>query len=131
MTKVYKRDRGDLLAGADVLIVGLFSAKQKDYEAVMEATATLATARGAQVLDRIAQRRGVSDGGGAAVMARPFSRRTLLREGKVREIAQRCQADGIGAVVLVNPLTDRQRQILEEHFGCPVLTRSDLEPAAA
>jgi 50S ribosomal subunit-associated GTPase HflX len=130
MTRVYKSDRGDVLAGADVLIVGLFSAKQKDYEAVIDAIATLATARGAHVLDRIVQRRGVSDGG-VAVMARPFSRRTLLRAGKVREIAHRCQADQIGAVIVVNPLTNRQRHILEEQLGCPVLTRTDLEPAAA
>lgn len=126
MAKVYKSGRQDHLAGADVLIVGLFSAKQKDYEAVMDAAAALATARGARVVGRIAQRRGVSDGG-VAVMALPFSRRTVLTAGKVREIARRCQVDRIGAVVLVNSLTDRQRLILEEQFGCPVLSQAELE----
>lgn len=126
MGKVYKSGRQDRLAGTDILIAGLFSAKQKDYEAVMEATAALATARGARVVARIVQRRGVSDGG-VAVMGRPFSRQTLLGPGKIREIAQRCQDERIGAVVLVNTMTDHQRLILEGRFGCPVLSRTELE----
>ena len=121
MGTVYKSGQ-DRLAGADILIAGLFFAKQKDYEAVMEATTALATARGA----RIVQRRGVS-GGGVAVMGRPFSRQALFGAGKVREIAQRCQDDRIGAVVLVNAMTDHQRLILEARFGCPVHSRTELE----
>lgn len=126
MGKVYKQARRDRLAGADVLIVGFFSAKQKDYEAVMEATATLAAALGARVAGLVAQRRGVSDGG-VAVMGRPFSRQTLLRPGKVRELAQRCRAERIGAVVFVNALSDRQRLILEARLGCTVVHRGELE----
>jgi 50S ribosomal subunit-associated GTPase HflX len=126
MAKVYKSSRRDRLAGADVLIAGLFSAKEKDYEGLVQATAALATARGGRVLGRIVQRRGVSDGGVAA-MTRPFSRQTVLTAGKIREIAQRCQADQIGAVVFVNVLTERQRLILERRFGCPVLSRIELE----
>jgi 50S ribosomal subunit-associated GTPase HflX len=126
MGKIYKRGRQDRLAETDVLIAGLFSAKQKDYEVVMDAIAALATARGARVVGRIVQRRGVSDGG-VAVMGQPFSRQTLLREGKIREIAQRCQDDLIGAVVLVNAITEHQRLILEERFGCPVLSYTELE----
>lgn len=126
MAKVYKSSRRDCLAGADVLIAGLFSAKEKDYEGLVQATAALATARGGRVLGRIVQRRGVSDGGVAA-MTRPFSRQTVLTAGKIREIAQRCQADQIGAVVFVNVLTERQRLILERRFGCPVLSRIELE----
>jgi hypothetical protein len=104
MAKVYKTGRQDRLAGTGVLVAGLFSAKETDYEAVTEATAVLSTARGARVLGRIVQRRGVSNGGVAA-MARPFSRQTVLTLGKIREIARRCQADQIGAVVFVNSLT--------------------------
>lgn len=126
MAKVYKSSRHDHLAGADVLVVGLFSAKEKDYEAVIETVAALATARGARVLGRIIQRRGVSDGG-VASMTRPFSRQTLLTAGKIREIARRCQTDQIGAVLLVNTLTDHQRLILEGRFGCPVLSRTELD----
>jgi 50S ribosomal subunit-associated GTPase HflX len=126
MGKVCKSSRQDRLAGTDILIAGLFSARQKDYEAVLEATAALATARGARVVGRIVQRRGVSDGG-VAVMGRPFSRQALFGAGKVREIAQRCQDDRIGAVVLVNAITDHQRLILEERFGCPVLSHTELE----
>ena len=62
-------------------------------------------------------------------MARPFSRRTLRRGGKIREIAQRCHDDEIDAVVLVNDLTERQRLILEGQFGCPVFSRAELEQA--
>lgn len=126
MAKVYKSGRQDRLAETGILIAGLFSAKEKDYEAVIAATAALATARGARVLGRIVQRRGVSDGGVAA-MTRPFSRQTVLTAGKIREIARRCQADQIGAVVFVNALTDRQRLILEGQLGCPVLSRTELE----
>lgn len=60
-------------------------------------------------------------------MRRPFSRQTLLGAGKVREIAERCQDGQINAVVLVNTVTDRQRQILEGRFGCPVLSSGELE----
>jgi 50S ribosomal subunit-associated GTPase HflX len=126
MGKVYKSSRKDPLAGAEVLIAGLFSAKQKDYESVMESTAVLATASGARVVGRIVQRRGVSDGG-VAVMGLPFTRQTLLGTGKLREIAQRCHEDRIGAVVLINAMTDRQRLTLEARFGCPVLSRTELE----
>lgn len=126
MTRVYKSSRQDRLAGAGVLIAGLFSGREKDYEAVVEATAALITARGGRVLGRAVQRRGVSDGGVAA-MTRPYSRQTLLTAGKIREIAFRCQADGIGAVVFVNALTDHQRLILEGRLGCPVLSRAELE----
>lgn len=126
MAKVYKRSRRDILKGADVLIAGLFSAKQKDYEAIMDTTAALVTAAGARVVGRVTQRRGVSDGG-VALMGRPLSRQTLLRAGKIREIAKSCQDDQINAVVLVNAITEHQRLTLEERFGCTVLSRTELE----
>lgn len=138
MGKVYKsagqsagQNAGpDRLAGTGILIAGLFSAKQRDHEAVMTATAALATARGAHVVGRVVQRRGVSHGG-VAVMDRPFSRQTLFGAGKVGEIAELCRNDRIGAVVLVNTLTDRQRRNLEARFGCPVLSRAELEQPTA
>ncbi|NUP49993.1 MAG: hypothetical protein HOW97_22175 [Catenulispora sp.] len=130
MSKVYKNAGPDRLAGADILIAGLFSAKRKDHEAVMTATAALATARGGRVVGQVVQRRGVSHGG-VAVMDQPFSRQTLFGSGKVREIAELCQRGRIGAVVLVNALTDPQRRTLEARFGCPVLSRAELEPPNA
>lgn len=125
MAKVYKSSAQNCLTGADILIAGLFSAKDKDYEAAMVTTANLATARGAHVVDRIVQRRGVSDGGVLA-MTRPFSRQTLLIAGKVREIVLLCHERHIGAVVFVNALTARQSQILADKFGCPVFSHADL-----
>jgi 50S ribosomal subunit-associated GTPase HflX len=60
-------------------------------------------------------------------MAWPYSRHMVLGAGKVREIAERCQADHIGAVILVNALTDHQLLILEERCGCPIFSRVELE----
>ena len=73
--------------GADVVLVGYFSAKQKDFEALMASAATELAAHGARVVVQIVQRRGVSDGG-VQKMGLPYSSRTLLSYGKVREVAQ-------------------------------------------
>ncbi|MFI6493940.1 hypothetical protein [Streptomyces sp. NPDC050564] len=45
------------------MIVGDFSAKEKDAIELMDAAAAQLTASGARVVGRIVQRRGVSDGG--------------------------------------------------------------------
>ncbi|MEU8364063.1 hypothetical protein AB0C27_49395 [Nonomuraea sp. NPDC048882] len=64
-------------------------------------------------------------------MSRPYSSRTLMSTGKVREIAQeRAEADAT-AVVFFNPLTGRQRTVLSELLGCPVFSRADLQPPGA
>lgn len=117
---------GNLLPEVDVFIAGLFSANVRQHEAIMDATAALATARGARVVGRVVQRRGVSHGG-VATMTWPYSRQTLFGAGKVRELADRCRAERVGAVVVVNALTEHQRLILEERLGCAVLSRADLE----
>ncbi|MEV0303036.1 hypothetical protein [Streptomyces prasinus] len=49
--------------GTDVVLVGYFSAKQKDFGTLMASAATALAAHGARVVARIVQRRGVSDGG--------------------------------------------------------------------
>jgi 50S ribosomal subunit-associated GTPase HflX len=69
------------------------------------------------------QRRGVSDGG-VAVMSRPFSRETVVRSGKVREIAAACDVHDAGAVAFLNPLTVHQEQVLAELLGRPVVSIS-------
>jgi len=51
------------VVGADVVLVGYFSAKQKDFETLMASAATRLAARGARLVVQIVQRRGVSDGG--------------------------------------------------------------------
>jgi 50S ribosomal subunit-associated GTPase HflX len=114
-----------LLAGGDVLVVGYFSAKQKDYSLVMEEVAGLAADHGACVVGRFVQRRGVSDGG-VARMSHPFSSRTLFRAGKIREIAVAREETGAVGVVFVNALTEHQRAALEEIFGCPVFCSAEL-----
>ncbi|WP_232794149.1 MULTISPECIES: hypothetical protein [Pseudofrankia] len=46
-----------------VVLVGLFSAKERDYQARLDVLDVRVTALGGNVLERFVQRRGVSDGG--------------------------------------------------------------------
>ena len=122
-----------LVADADVLIAGLFSAKRKDHAEVMDDLAAEITELGGRVVRRFVQRRGVSGGkkgqapGGEVNMDRPYSARTLMSTGKVYEIAEACTETRATVVVFFNDLTGRQQTVLTEIFGCPVLSRSDLQ----
>ncbi|MCG5457349.1 hypothetical protein PSH03_002457 [Micromonospora sp. PSH03] len=106
-------------------LVGLFSAKDDEFEGKLDLLASLVEARGGQVVGRHVQRRGVSSGG-ADKMGDPLSRRTLLSPGRAREVAEACRQRGVGAVVFAHPLTDHQRAVLRDMFGCPVLSGEDL-----
>lgn len=110
--------------GADVVIVGYFSAGQKDYAALMDDAASIMIGLGARVVGRFVQRRGVSDGG-VRKMVLPYSRRTLVSSGKAGEIAVACEASGADAVIFLNPLTDHQRTVLAGIFGCPTASLTD------
>lgn len=114
-----------ILAGADVALVGLFSAKDKEFGARLDRLAASVKADGGRVVSRHVQRRGVSHGG-AAKMTEPFSRRTLLTPGKAREIARACRAAKVDVAVFVNPLTEHQRAVLGDMFGCLVISGEDL-----
>lgn len=125
------RSLDDPLDGADVVLVGLFSANEKHYEVRLDELAAVAEARGSRVVARFVQRRGASDRwherpGGAARMSQPFSRRTLLTHGKIREIAEACRAADIDAAIFVNPLTPVQRTVLADLLGCPIFSGDDL-----
>ncbi|MFJ8827039.1 hypothetical protein ACIREE_35380 [Streptomyces sp. NPDC102467] len=111
--------------GADVVLVGYFSAKQKDFEALMTSAAAELAARGARVVEQIVQRRGVSDGG-VQKMGLPYSSRTLLSYGKVREVAQACNQANADAVIFVASLTERQQRVLTAMFGCPAVSLPDV-----
>ncbi|MEV7796640.1 hypothetical protein [Streptomyces sp. NPDC087512] len=113
------------LVGADVVLVGYFSAKQKDFEALMASAATELAARGARVVVRAVQRRGVSKGG-VRKMGLPYSSRTLLSRGKVREVARACDRAEADAVVFVASLTEHQRRTLTALLGRPVVSLSDV-----
>lgn len=112
------------LAGADVLLVGLFSTKDTDLNRKLNVLAAAVEAHGARVVGRHVQRRGVSHGG-VRKMTDPFSRRTLLSTGKGHEVAEACRSSGVRAVVFANPLTEQQRTVLGEMFGCIVLSGED------
>ncbi|MER6186161.1 hypothetical protein [Streptomyces sp. NPDC001652] len=110
--------------GADVVIVGYFSGKQKDFATLMDAAAQEMTTRGARVVGRVVQRRGVSDGG-AKKMALPYSSRTLLSYGKVREAALLCERTSADAAVFLASLTERQCHVLTGMLGCPAVSLAD------
>ncbi len=121
----------DPLDGADVVVVGLFSAKDKQYEVRLAELVALVEARGGRVVGRYVQRRGASDRwnerpGGVARMSQPFSRRTLLTHSKVREIAEACRKSDVDAAVFVNILTPVQRTVLAGMLGCLVFSGEDL-----
>ncbi|RPE29182.1 N-acetylmuramic acid 6-phosphate etherase [Kitasatospora cineracea] len=103
-----------------MVLVGHFSAKQRDFEALMDAAAAALTARGARVVARAVQRRGVS-AGGARKMGLPHSERTLLSGGKAREVARLCERTAAAAAVFVPDLTARQRHALTALLGRPAL----------
>ncbi len=111
--------------GAEVVLVGYFSAKQKDFETLMASAATELAARGARVVVQIVQRRGVSDGG-VQKMSLPYSSRTLLSYGKVREVAQACAQANADAVIFVAALTERQQRTLTAMLGRPAVSLSDI-----
>ena len=119
------RRPGDVVVGVDVVLVGLFSAKDKDVEAKLDLLAASVEALGGRVVGRYVQRRGVSHGG-ARKMAWPLSRRTLLSPGKVREVAEACRSGRVAAAVFLNPLTEHQRAVLGDLFDCPVVSSDDL-----
>jgi 50S ribosomal subunit-associated GTPase HflX len=113
------------VAGADVVLVGYFSAKQKDFEALMTSAAAELAARGARVVEQIVQRRGVSDGG-VQKMGLPYSSRTLLSYGKVREVAQACEQTNADVVIFLAALTERQQRVLTAMLGCPAVSLDDI-----
>jgi 50S ribosomal subunit-associated GTPase HflX len=115
-----------MVAGARVVIVGYFSAKQKDFGALMNAAAAVLTSRGAQVVGRAVQRRGVSDGG-AKKMLLPYSSRTLLSYGKIREVTTTCNETRADVVVFLTPLTQRQRRALTLPLARPALGLADIQ----
>jgi 50S ribosomal subunit-associated GTPase HflX len=111
--------------GADVILVGYFSAKQKDFATLMASAAAELAAHGARVVAQTVQRRGVSDGG-ARKMGLPYSSRTLLTYGKVREVALACDQADADAVIFTASLTERQRRTLTDMLGRPAASLSDI-----
>lgn len=110
--------------GADVVLAGLFSAKEKAFAALMAEASAAVEARGARVLARVVQRRGVS-AGGVRKMTLPFSPRTLIGPGKVRETGALAARTGADAVVFLNPLTSLQQDALSVLLGCPALSLAE------
>ncbi|MGW9436662.1 HflX-like GTP-binding protein [Streptomyces sp. NPDC055607] len=115
------------VTGSDVVLVGYFSARQRDFAALMDAAAAELAARGARVVARAVQRRGVSHGG-ARKTSLPFSSRTLLSGGKAREVVEARERTDADAVVFLNALTGHQRHVLTGLFRCPVVSLAETPP---
>ncbi|AZQ40952.1 hypothetical protein EJ357_46725 [Streptomyces cyaneochromogenes] len=94
----------------------------------MASAAAELAARGARVVAQTVQRRGVSDGG-VQKMGLPYSSRTLLTYGKVREVAQACNQANADAVIFVASLTERQQRTLTDMLGRPAVSLSDIVAA--
>ncbi len=107
------------------MLVGYFSAKEKDFAELMASATEELAARGARVVEQFVQRRGVSDGG-VKKMTRPYSSRTLVTYGKVREIADACERTDADVVIFVAPLTERQRRVLTVKLGRRAVSFSDV-----
>jgi 50S ribosomal subunit-associated GTPase HflX len=53
-------------------------------------------------------------------MSQPLSPKTFIGEGKAREIGALCSTTGADLVVLLNPLSQRQRETLASITGVAV-----------
>lgn len=126
----------DVIAKANVVIAGLFSAKRKDHVDLMDELEAEVMNIGGIVTARFVQRRGISGDkkgnapGGRANMDQPYSGRTLMSAGKIDEMAEACAHARADAVIFYNELTDRQRKTLTEIFGCAVFSLQDLRQPA-
>jgi 50S ribosomal subunit-associated GTPase HflX len=118
-----------MTAFRSVVLVGLFSTKDRDYQDRLDALEARVSARGGRVLGRFVQRRGVSDGG-ARLMTAPLSRRYLIGPGKLEALATTCSSRNVEAVVFINDLSGYQRRWLSRRLGRPVLTQADLDRSA-
>ncbi|GAA1632638.1 hypothetical protein ACFQY4_37485 [Catellatospora bangladeshensis] len=108
------------------VLVGLFSAKERDREPRLDGLEARLGALGVRVQARFVQRRGVSDGG-VRLLGSPLSRRFVIGSGKLRQVADACAAHDTDAVVFVNELSAYQRRWLSARLGRPVLAPADLE----
>jgi hypothetical protein len=123
-------DRDGVEEIRSVVLVGLFSAKERDYPDRLDAVEARAAELGMRVRGRFVQRRGVSDGG-ARLMGAPLSRRFVIGSGKLAEVVAFCEREAVDAVVFVNDLTEYQRRWIASRVGRPVLTAGDLARPAA
>lgn len=89
-------------------------ALRETIEAELDEFEALARAAGAQILDRIVQRRDAVD---------PSS---LVGSGKALEIAQRAREDGANLLLVLNDLRPRQRKSLESIVPLPIVDRTML-----
>jgi GTP-binding protein HflX len=89
-------------------------ALHESFEAELAEFEALARAAGAEILDRIVQRRDAVDAA------------TLVGSGKTLEIAQRAQDEAADLLLVLNDLRPRQRKNLESVIPLPIVDRTML-----
>ncbi len=106
-----------------VIVVGLFSAKDADAPAVMDAIAAQLARDGHVVVGRVVQRRGVSRApgpGGARRMGAAMDPATYIGRGKADELARLRAETGAELVVMHGTPSASQLDRLRTIVGCDV-----------
>jgi 50S ribosomal subunit-associated GTPase HflX len=112
------------MMGRRVVIVGLFSAKDKGAEAAMRELEAAVVRAGNVVVGRVVQRRGVSRSrtpGGARRMDAPMNAATYIGTGKAEEVAELCRRFDADLVVVRGAPSPTQIDRLREVIGREVI----------
>lgn len=122
------------LRGEKVILVALFSLRQRDRAALMEALANRVAAHGGEVVAQVIQLKGVSRGpirgpGGVRRMQSPsqaLSSSTFIGTGKAREVGETRERTGATLIITFNSLSRTQQERLEAVVGAPVRSAESL-----
>ncbi len=117
------------LSGATCIVAALVSAKDKSAIARVDEIEADLVQRGAVVVGRLIQRRGVSKGG-VKKMGQPLSPTTVISSGKTRELAQLAATQNADTIVFLNDLKTTQASRLSEITSCRVLDAKHAARAA-
>jgi 50S ribosomal subunit-associated GTPase HflX len=103
-----------------VIVVGLFSAKDDSYDAVMDELEAAQRGAGNVVVGRAVQRKGVSRGG-VKRMRTPVDAATYIGRGKAEEVAALCARTNADLVVFRGAPSISQIVRLQRLFACEVI----------
>ena len=110
---------------AKCILAAFFSAKQKNYEELLDDSRSRISSLGGKVVGTIYQRRGASRSkkpGGSKRLNIPLDRRTLFSKGKIEELKEKVVEGEVNMVVFYNELSHSQVLNLERELGVEVLS---------
>jgi len=120
----YKFTQEETIKGKRCLLVGLFSMKEDGIDTKINDVTALVEEKGALVVGRLIQRRGVSRSkkpGGSKNMNMPMSAATFIGQGKAKELEALVISENAEIVVFLNILSGTQKRNLSEQTGCKIL----------